>query len=512
MEQRRTVEKRLKTRIAALAAGVAVAALVLSGCAPETGAVGGGESAAQQRAFPAVYEQSIEWGACDASFGFIDELEDVLVERGARIEGLRCAMVEAPLDWNDPDNLETIELATMHIPATGDEPIGTLLSNPGGPGASGLDFVLGMTIQESFAAVQEHYDLLGFDPRGIARSAPLQCESESTIFELRLAMCADQDPLASSMGSAQVARDMELLRHLMGDDTMHYAGFSYGTVIGASYATLFPERVGRLLLDSAWPSDWSSPLGSYEQFAARSAALVEMLAQCGVEYEVSACPIGGEDQLMQLMATLAAQPLLATDGTPVDGGVLYGYLTTALYQLPAGRELVLERVARSLGGDQAAVDEIAEAMAGGGAAVGLSGMVVRCLSSPRDANLVGLVDFIETNGLPRLLGGPEITDDTLRQFVDLKCEALPDSGEDFMVFSNDGDAPILVMGITGDHATPYAGAQQLVDELGNARLLTLDGRGHIASFGGRSSCADAAAIAYLVDGELPPEGTVCTDD
>lgn len=502
-------KKQALVRIAAVAAGLALAASALSGCAQ---AADDSESSRQHQAFPTIYEQSIEWRDCDASLGYPDGVEDMLADRGARIEGMRCALIEAPLDWNDPENPETIELSILHIPATGEEPIGTLLSNPGGPGVSGIDFTLDQTIQESFAAVQERYDFLGFDPRGIARSTPLQCESESEIFELQIAMCADQDPLALSMGSAQVARDMELMRHLMGDETMHYAGFSYGTVIGASYATLFPERVGRLLLDSAWPSDWSSPLGSYEQYAAMAAALVDMLEQCGAEYEVSACPIGGEDQLMLQMEALNDRPLVATDGTPFDGEMLYGYLSTALYQLPAGREQVLDRIAGALGGDQTAVDEATAAMADGGARVDQSGMIVRCLSSPRDANLVGLVDFIETNGLPPVLGGPEISDDTLRQYVDLKCGALPDSGEDFMVFSNDSDAPILVMGITGDHATPYAGAQQLVDELGNARLLTLDGRGHIASLANRSSCADAAATAYLLEGALPPEGTVCTDD
>lgn len=506
------VSKRLLVKIGAVAAGLALAAPALSGCAPETGDRDSGESAAQRQAFPAVYEQTIAWQACDSSLGYRDDFEEFLSGVGARVDGVRCALVEVPFDWGDPENTDTIQLSTMHIPATGDDPIGTLLSNPGGPGASGIEFALGLTAAESFAAVHEHYDLLGFDPRGIARSAPLQCESESTILELQLALCAEQDPLASSMGTAQVARDMELLRHLMGDETMHYAGFSYGTVIGASYATLFPERTGRLLLDSAWPSDWSSALGSYEQYAARSEALIELLAQCGVDYAVAVCPLGGEASLMQTQEALDAQPLSATDGSHLDGRMLYGYLTSALYQLPTGRQRALDLTGRALEGEQQAIDEITAAMASGGMGVDLSGMVVRCLSSPRDANLMGLVNFIETNGLPRLLGGPEITDDTLRQFVDLKCEALPDSGEDFMMFSNASDAPILVIGLTGDHATPYAGAGQLVEELGNARLLTLDGSGHIATFTGRSSCADAAAIAYLIDGVLPPEGTVCTDD
>ena len=140
------------------------------------------------------------------------------------------------------------------------------------------------------------------------------------------------------------------------------------------------------------------------------------------------------------------------------------------------------------------------------------GTVVRCLSSPQDPNLVALYDYIGEHGLPRALGGPEVNDETLGQFFELKCEGLPDSGEDYLNFSNTGESPILVFGVTGDHATPYEGAQQLVAELGNATLVTLEGRGHIASFQERSTCADDIAVAYFLKGEMPSEGTVCTDD
>ena len=151
-------------------------------------------------------------------------------------------------------------------------------------------------------------------------------------------------------------------------------------------------------------------------------------------------------------------------------------------------------------------------MACGGSKVGLSGMVVRCLSSPADANLIGLYNYIDEHGLPEMLGGPEVNDDTINSFFNLKCAALPDSGEDFMMFSNKSDNPILVFGVTGDHATPYAGAKQMVDELGNATLVTLEGSGHIASFQGRSSCVDDIATAYLLEGEMPKSGAVCTDN
>ena len=496
------------------AAGCVVAltaALVLSGCAVSTQA-SDTQSAAQAAAFPGVYAQDVAWEACGPEFGFREDFAALVADAGGAVEGARCAMIEAPLDWGDPENRETIALAAVHLPATGEDSLGTLFSNPGGPGGSGVDSAIRLTTALSFDAVHEQYDLLGFDPRGIGRSTPVQCESETGIFELAIALCADANPLAGSMGSTQVARDMELLRHLMGDEKTNYAGFSYGTVIGASYATLFPERLGRMMLDSAWPSDWSSPLGGFQQQEAISFALNDLLQGCATEYRLSLCPLNGEDALVGITAQLDTEPLVASDGTEVGGQMLSGYLTAALYQAPAGRQAALEVVGRTLSGEQAAIDELAEAMSGGGSSVGLSGMIVRCLSSPRDPNLVGLYEYVLEHGLPLRLGGPNITDETLQPVLNLSCDALPRSCDDYMMLENTSDEPILVFGVTGDHTTPYAGAQQMVAELGNARLVTLEGSGHIASYSNRSSCADDVATAFLLRGELPPEGMVCADD
>lgn len=502
-----------KPKVITLGAFASIAALVLSGCAA-FGSAGAekSESATQARNFPEVYSQEIDWQECGPDFDFREGLEEYILGEGGNVAGLRCAMIAAPLDWNDPGNDTTIEVAIMNIPATGDKPIGTLLSNPGGPGASGMNFTLGLTGNKDFEEVHKKYNLLGFDPRGIARSSAVECESDTEIFELQIALCAEENPLALSMGTTQVARDMELMRHLVGDSKMNYAGFSYGTVIGASYVTLFPENLGHIMLDSAWPSNWSSPLGAYLQGEAVAHAKRDLVSLCATEYAVASCPIDNEASLLQEFEELDATPLQASDGTAVDGGMLSGYLTTALYEGPTGRARVLETVGRVVAGEQAAIDELAEAMAGGGSKVGLSGMIVRCLSTPRDPNLIGLYNYINEHGLPEAMGGPEINDETLEQYFDLKCEALPNSSEDYLDFVNKSDVPVLVYGITGDHATPFEGAQRLVEELGNARLVTLEGNGHIASFQGRSSCADDIAKTYLLKGELPAEGTVCTDD
>ncbi|GAB2563134.1 alpha/beta hydrolase [Leucobacter ruminantium] len=492
------------------AVAVLAAAALLSGCAATAD---DSESARQAEMFPGVYAQTIEWGECDEEFGLSEELEARIIELGVAADEYECAMVEAPLDWNDPGNRETIELATVHISATGEkEPIGTLLSNPGGPGASGLDLAYGLPTVQAFAPILEQYDMLGFDPRGIGRSTPAECEAVSGIDELNLAACADEHPIALSMGTSQVARDMELLRTLMGDDAMHYLGYSYGTMLGATYSTLFPEQVGRMVLDSSSAADWASPRASFDQSVAIAQQVGALVEGCGTQYEVSSCPMRSEADVVAALEKYTQEPMLASDGTEVTGETLYGFLVTSLYQGTVGRTLVLDTVGSAVAGGQEQIDIIAEAMREGGAAVSLDGAIVRCHSFPSDPDLIGFMEHVEEVGIPELLGGPEISDDTLRPYMDLSCGALPNSGDDVTDAFSGSPAPILVIGITGDHATPYEGSQELVRELGNAALLTLEGSGHGASFSDRSSCADAAATAYLLKGELPAEGTVCTDD
>lgn len=500
--------------VAAVAAIAVALAVALAGCSSPVPQEAG-ESAVQRESFPGVYAQTIEWGACDEAFGLDEQYIGRLEESGGSVEGFRCAMVEAPLDWSRPESHETIELAVVHVPATGDAPIGTLLGNPGGPGESGLEYTYDMTVAEGFDGIRERYDLLGFDPRGIGRSSPVVCDDASEGTVALFSTCAAEHPLARSMGTSQAARDMELLRHLMGDERMHYLGYSYGTMLGATYATLFPERVGRMVLDSAEAADWASLTGYFNQSLAIAEALVDLVTECGTVYEVEVCPLADEASLLDTLQRLAEDPLIASDGTEIGRELFEGYLVSALYKRTAGREIALDTAALALFGDQDAIDGIAAEMSGGGSALSWAGSIVRCHSFPDEPDVLELLDRIDETGLPPLLGGPELSDESLAQFTDLSCLALPGSGDDVtgsFSFSGSPDAPILVIGVRGDHATPYQGAEQLVEELGNARLLTLNAVGHIASYIGRSSCIDAATTAYLLKGALPAEGTICADD
>lgn len=499
----------MRKRVVASVAALAAAGLLLSACSP---AIDDSASGVQAESFPAVYAQTIDWRACDEDSGLTDTARQRLEDADVPVETFECATVQAPLDWNEPKNHETIDLAVVRIPAMGGEKIGTLFGNPGGPGGSGIDFTLGMTKNKSFQAVLEQYDFIGFDPRGVGRSTPIECEEYSSVREIQLALCAEEQPLAHSMGTSQVARDMDLLRTLQGEDKLDYLGYSYGTILGATYSTLFPERVGRMVLDSAPDNTWASPTGSFTQSVAMTTEVIAMLENCGTLYEVEICPLTSEDDLGEKMQELMDQPLIATDGTEINGWTIYNYLQTGLYGRDVGRPVVLETMGKALAGDQESVDAIAEALAGGGAAVSFSGQIVSCHSLPQDPDIVGLVETIEEVGVPKLLGGPEVSEEVVAQFADISCGALPESGDDLEAFSAPDDSTILMLGVTGDHATPYENGQALAAQMGNTRFVTLEGHGHGASFTDRSSCADDAVTNFLLRGELPEKGLVCQTD
>lgn len=519
--------ERGRGRLARQMAGAVLAAvLACAGCATGAGAGGnaagadtrGDAAAAQAAAFPEAYAQEVTWRDCTADDGLDSGTAAALNDAGVAPTTMRCGTVIAPFDWEDPENPDQIELAIVHIPATGTQPLGTLFGNPGGPGERGVDFTIGMPLSPGFGAVMERYDLLGFDPRGVGDSTPLECDGAgSELPVVQMAECIAGNPIAHTMGTSQVARDMELLRSLMEAERLDYLGYSYGTMLGASYATLFPERVGRMVLDSAENAQWANLIHTFDQQLAIARATVALATSCRTEYrdEVEVCPFVDEDSLLTVLDQLDDDPLVAGDGTQIDGAALSSILTSALYASHFERGRVLDQIALALLGDQDAVDDLASPLTDAEGTVDLAMTIISCHSFPIEPDVPGLLEHIRSTGVPRLLGGPEITDDVLAPFVDITCYTLPESGLDITdTFSFDapGAEPILVIGITGDHATPYPYAQELVQELGNARLLTLDGQGHAASYSDRSHCVDTAVTQYLLDGTLPSEGSVCTDD
>ena len=259
------------------AVGAVAVALTLASCSLFGGGSGGGSSAATPgaaagQADPSIaaaapaelrsfYSQQLDWKPCEGSF--------------------ECAKVKVPLDYSKPDG-DRIELAVIKLATKGDKK-GTLLVNPGGPGGSGYDFVRDAANTNISEKVRSAYDIVGFDPRGVKRSAPVTCltdkerdASRAKTYALDTdaglnaaladnkaiaAKCAEKTgPVLGHIDTVSAAKDLDILRGVVNDAKLNYLGYSYGTLLGATYASLFPDNVGRLVLDGAL-----DPSLSYEE-------------------------------------------------------------------------------------------------------------------------------------------------------------------------------------------------------------------------------------------------------
>ncbi|WP_237208769.1 alpha/beta hydrolase [Rothia nasimurium] len=473
----------------------------------------------QRENFENFYDQSISWGECTAEHsGFSPENEEILKETGFDYANYECGTVTAPLNWGDPEDNRTVELAVSRTVSTGGKQQVPLFTNPGGPGIGGIQHAMSLATDPSFAPVLESHQLWGFDPRGIGASSPVTCESDSEVAAVQLAECAASSEIANYMGTSQVARDMELLRSLAGGERLDYLGYSYGTMLGATYATLFPEKAGRMVLDSAENAQWGALTHNFDQMVAVAKAVGALADSCSdlttSDGATVTCPFTSEREMLDYQKSLTDKPLVASDGTEITGSELRDYLTSQLYGPDVMRGDGLDLLGRAKGGDQGAVDELAQAIAGNSAEIDTAGQLVVCPSKPKTPDVEALLAHMKQVGVPEFIGGPELTDEVLAEFTEFDCAVLPGTGTDITTSfdASKVSTDLLVIGITGDHATPYQHGKELARQLGKASFVTLEGTGHGASFSGRSTCVDELATAYLVEGIVPKDGTVCQPD
>ena len=245
------------------AAGALVLAMTLASCsllggdkpdeAPTTAKADPSIVASAPAGLDSFYSQEVVWEPCE--------------------NGFQCAKVTVPMDYANPDG-DTIQLAALRAPSTGKKP-GSLLVNPGGPGGSGYDFVKDAAGTHFSQSVRANYDLVGFDPRGVKRSAPVKCMTDAErdaarakVYDLRNRRRAGRragrqqghrrnsarprpDPLLGHIDTVSAAKDLDILRAVVNDTKLNYLGYSYGTFLGSTYASLFPDNVGRMVLDGA---------------------------------------------------------------------------------------------------------------------------------------------------------------------------------------------------------------------------------------------------------------------
>ena len=464
---------------------------------------------------------SIEWQSCK---------DDPIVGNHPEI---RCASITVPLDYADPSG-PTTEIALAILPAADQEGrVGPLLLNFGGPGASGIDILSDNGRAIVPAEIGNRFDLVTWDPRGVQRSLPVECltddELDTWISQPGIAeeptttdwngalkdaqWFADKCVAGSAdvlpyIGTTASARDMESIRAAMGVEKLDYLGFSYGTSLGAVYATLYPNSVGHLILDGAVDPEPTDDSEYGEQGVSIQGALDRVMAWCDAD---SDCPFGDgstRKAMDKLFAQLDKSPLPLDDGRSVNSvfawtGIImtlynrdyWDYAVQALDDLSKGDPKLIALLAdaytdRTVSGFRSNSMEAFPA--------------INCTDHPASASIAKYRAIYERfKGLaPDFASGQAASGLLCGVWPNVNVDPLPE------LVNGAGAPPIMVVGTTGDPATPYKWSEAMASILESGFLLTYVGEGHTA-VGGKSECIDSAAIAFLIDGTLPAEGTRC---
>jgi pimeloyl-ACP methyl ester carboxylesterase len=449
--------------------------------------------------------------------------------------GGECAKLSVPIDYANPGG-DTIQLALLRVKArTTNQRIGSLVVNPGGPGGSGVDFAR-QAAQIVTADVRRRYDIVGFDPRGVGRSAPIDClsdkdldtflgtdptpdtpaEEQNSIAQAKKLAdgCAAKNPKTiAHVSTVDAAKDMDVLRAALGEPKLNYLGFSYGTYLGTIYAELFPAYAGRLVLDGAVPPDLTSQQSNLGQAKGFETATQAYVADCVTSRD---CPVGqsvdeGMAWIRSFLKSLDASPLPVTDDQTVtrlneawaSSGIAY-----AMYAKEIWPQLT-EALKDAKNGDGNALMRLADAYArrtpGGQYQSNIMESIyaVNCLDKPDTADPAQIDAFAAE---------AEKVAPTWGRFLawsSVPCGVWPvKATSQPHTVSAPGSGPIVVVGTTRDPATPYEWAVRLRQQLAHGVLVTFDGDGHTA-YPRSSPCVDKAVDGYLLDGTPPPDGTRC---
>ena len=426
-----------------------------------------------------------------------------------------CAELDVPVDYDDPDG-ETLTVSVLRVPATGDR-IGALFVNPGGPGGTATDFAAGI----SFALpdeVTERFDIVGVDPRGLGASA-IDCggdmqelygvdysiDSQEDVDDLLeisqeyVDGCeADAGDLLAHLGTKDVARDIDAVRAAMGDEQLNYLGFSYGTAIGQQLADLFPDRVRAMIIDGVLEIGPTGIETAAEQALGFETALQRYADDCDDD---SSCPIGPDavgaiEELQELVeeAPIPAEPRDLGPGEMSTG------LAMPLYSESLWPDLS-DAVADALDGDGTGMVALADQY------IGVADFdiyfAVNCLDFEWPEDPEEFLDAATAAAEESPHFGEPIVNDYIR------CALWPVEEEPMTEITAPGAPPILVVSTTGDPATPYEAGVRTAERLESGVLLTYDGDGHTVVANG-IGCVDDIAVAYLVDLEVPEDGTTCS--
>lgn len=506
-------------RATALIAGLAAVSVALSGCLyamiPEQSTRPTDQKEADTEGVAAdllpYYSQKLEWTDCGTGFD--------------------CTEVTAPLDWENPGSGE-IQLSVVRHRAEGTA-VGSLLTNPGGPGASGIDLVLSSLGYAVGPALVENFDVIGFDPRGVGDSTAVTCYDDAEMddylygipkaargtaeWEQELldghrafseACDANSEGILPYITTVNAARDMDLIRAVLGDKQLNYLGYSYGTFLGATYAKLYPEKAGRLVLDGAIdPSVPGLEVGATQALGFES-ALRAYMQNC---LDSGSCPFSGSvDEAMTdlgaLLASADRTPLKNGDGREMGADALMTAIIAALYSQDSW-DYLTQALEEALQGDPTTAFLLADFYNGreNGTYIDNSSEAFRaynCMDYPveDDPAAEAATNAKIAEGAPTIAPywtGPD------------PCEVWPypptgTRGE----ITAEGAGPIVVVGTTNDPATPYEWSESLANQLEEGVLITRVGEGH-TGYNKGNTCVDQAVEAFLIDDVVPQDGLRC---
>jgi len=465
------------------------------------------------RALARFYDQKVEWQTCAAD----DDHE--------------CATMRVPLDYAHPDG-ETIDLALLRVPARlPDQKVGSLVVNPGGPGVPGTSYAAG---EKTYfrEPLLDHVDLVGFDPRGTGDSAPVDCLSDDQLDTYLASDTVPDDPaevaelrawtreigagcvagsgvLAAHVTTVEAARDMDILRAVLGEPRLDYFGASYGTKLGATYAQLFPKRVGRMVLDGALDLSIGPRELAIQQAMGFETALRAYVANC---VDSGSCFLGdsvdtGIERIQQFLADVDVDPLPTSgDRELTVGNALYG-IVTPLYDRKYW-VLLSASLQQAFGGDGTTLSLLADAYSNRGPDGYLNNFVeanydINCLDDPWSIPLSGVAGQLAafekaspTFGAAFAYALTSCSGFTARSTVPVPHNTAATA------------PPLLVIGTSRDPATPLRWAEALARQLSSAILVKRDGDGH-TGYNSGNDCVDTTVEGFLVDGTVPTGEVDC---
>jgi pimeloyl-ACP methyl ester carboxylesterase len=491
--------------------------LPVAGATPEPGA---GQTQAPQ---PAAAAQQ-NWGSCSQ---FVDD--------GSDIPTAKCTTVSVPVDYANPGGAQA-KLAVIRVPATG-ERIGSLLVNPGGPGASAVDMVAGMAGDLQNTDITRHFDLVGFDPRGVGHSTPaLRCRTDTEFDAYRREPMVDYSPAGvahieqiyqnlaqecankmgkgflANAGTTSVARDMDMVRQALGDDQINYLGYSYGTAIGTAYLEGFSDHVRAMVLDGSIDPTEGPIQENIEQMAGFQTAFNAYAADCA---RSTACPLGTDPAQWVNRYHALVDPLATKPGKTSDPrGLGYADATTgtinALYTPQHWKYLTSGLLGLQRGSDAGDLLMLADDYDGRDKKGHYTNdqdafNAIRCVDAPAPTDSASWVaaDQQIRQAAPFLSYG-QFTGNAPRDICGMwpvPATSAPHAAPAV------AQGKVVVVSTTRDPATPYQAGINLAQQLG-APLITYDGTQHTVVFDG-NQCVDAAVVRYFVELTLPPPFLRC---